>query len=134
MADIDKILAERGKTHGDFSNQAECAQDLKKAFYLWTMHNKPTPYMKEAVDMILHKLARVATGDPSVQDHWDDIAGYATLVSDRVARIPVSAVKKPAPPHTITGQVIAGEIRGLVPESHSDCPVPIEPGLASARD
>ncbi len=84
MADIDKILAERGKTHGDFSNQAECAQDLKKAFYAWAQYNtKLTPYMKEAVDMILHKLARAATGDPFVQDHWDDIAGYAFLGKGR---------------------------------------------------
>lgn len=119
MEDIRKILAERGQTHGDFSNQAECAQDLKKAFYLWAMHNKLTPYMKEAVDMILHKLARAATGDPFVQDHWDDIAGYATLVSDRVAR-------KPAPRPTITETVIASEVRGLVPDSHHDYPVPVE--------
>ena len=104
MEDIRKILAERGQTHGDFSNQAECTQDLKKAFHNWAQHNTQTPYMKEAVDMILHKLSRVATGDPFVQDHWDDIAGYATLVSDRVAR------------------------------SHCDYPVPMEPGLASTRD
>ena len=127
MADIDKILAERGKTHGDFSNQAECAQDLKKAFYNWAQYNTQTPYMKEAVDMILHKLARVAIGDPFVQDHWDDIAGYATLVSDRVAR-------KPAPRPTITETIIASEVRGLVPDSHRDHLVPMEPGLASTRD
>lgn len=117
MADTNKILAERGKTHGDFSNQAECTQDLKKAFYNWAQHNKLTPYMKEAADMILHKLARAATGDPFMQDHWDDIAGYATLVSDRV-------VRKPAPRPTITETIIAGEVRGLVPESHRDHLVP----------
>lgn len=107
MADIDKILAERGKTHGDFSNQAECAQDLKKAFRAWAKHNKQlTPYMKEAVDMILHKLARAATGDPFVQDHWDDIAGYATLVSHRAGRIKIE---------TITQQQIRKEIAKEVP-------------------
>lgn len=110
MEDIRKILAERGQTHGDFSNQAECTQDLKKAFYDWATHNNSlTPYMREAVEMILHKLARAATGDPFVQDHWDDIAGYATLVSDRVAR-------KPVPRPTITETVIASEVRGLVPD------------------
>lgn len=118
MEDIRKILAERGQTHGDFSNQAECAQDLKKAFYNWAQHNKLTPYMKEAVDMILHKMARVATGNPSVQDHWDDIAGYATLVSDRV-------VLKPAPRPTITETIIAGEVKGLVPESHRHHAIPV---------
>lgn len=107
MADIDKILAERGKSHGDFSNQAECTQDLKKAFYNWAQHNNLTPYMKEAAEMILHKLARAATGDPFVQDHWDDIAGYATLVSHRAGRIKVE---------TITQQQVRKEIGGLVPE------------------
>lgn len=134
MEDIRKILAERGQTHGDFSSQAECAQDLKKAFHNWAQYNTQTPYMKEAVDMILHKLARVAAGDPFVKDHWDDIAGYATLVSDRVVRIPMSAIKKPAPRPTITETIIASEVRGLVPESHRDCLVPMEPGLASTRD
>lgn len=110
MADIDKILAERGKTHGDFSNQAECAQDLKKAFYLWAMHNRLTPYMKESVDMILHKLARISTGDPFVEDHWDDIAGYAKLASDRVGR-------KPTPRPTITEQKISEEVKEMVPHS-----------------
>lgn len=126
MIYVSKILAERGKTHGDFSNQAECAQDLKKAFYDWAINNKNlTPYMREAVEMILHKLARAATGDPFVQDHWDDIAGYAQLVSDRVGRKPAS---------TITETVVAREIRGLVPDSHGDALVPMEPGLASTRD
>ena len=117
MEDIRKILAERGQTHGDFSNQAECAQDLKKAFHDWAQHNKLTPYMKEAVDMILHKLARVAIGDPFVQDHWDDIAGYATLVSDRAGRKPAA---------TITEMVVASEIRGLVPDSCGDKQVKVE--------
>lgn len=114
MADIDKILAERGKTHGAFSNQAECAQDLKKAFYDWAINNKNlTPYMREAVEMILHKLARAATGDPFVQDHWNDIAGYATLVSDRVGLRKLKTC-------TITGQAIHEEVKGSVPQIYSN--------------
>lgn len=106
MADIRNILAERGRTHGDFSNQAECARALKKSFNEWAVLNELTPYMKEAVDMILHKLARAATGDPFVQDHWDDIAGYATLVSDRVERHNKA-------PKTLTEVAIAGEIEQI---------------------
>lgn len=126
MSDIDKIIAERGKTHGDFGDQTECAQDLKKAFYNWAQHNNLTPYMKEAVEMIFHKLARVATGDPFAQEHWDDIAGYATLVSGRAGRRNKG--------HTITETIIAGEVRGLVPDKHNPSPAPMEPGSASARD
>ena len=36
---------------------------------------------QECIDMILHKIARIGTGDPNKVDHWDDIAGYATLVA-----------------------------------------------------
>ncbi|WP_257617167.1 hypothetical protein [Campylobacter pinnipediorum] len=31
--------------------------------------------------MIAHKIARILAGNPNYKDHWDDIAGYATLVS-----------------------------------------------------
>ena len=31
--------------------------------------------------MILQKLARAFNGNPNKKDTWDDIAGYATLVS-----------------------------------------------------
>ncbi len=34
--------------------------------------------------MIAHKLARICNGDPDYGDSWRDIAGYATLVADRL--------------------------------------------------
>lgn len=81
---VDETLQERGKTHGDFRIQASCAQELKYVFrdYLdkagkdSTFPNIP----QEAIDMILHKIARIAAGDHQEPDHWKDIAGYATLV------------------------------------------------------
>lgn len=36
----------------------------------------------EATDMIAVKLARIATGDPTYLDNWDDIAGYCRCVTD----------------------------------------------------
>jgi hypothetical protein len=38
----------------------------------------------EALEMICHKIARVLNGDPNHHDHWHDIAGYATLVANRL--------------------------------------------------
>lgn len=38
----------------------------------------------EALDMIAHKIARIINGDPDYADSWDDIAGYAKLVADRL--------------------------------------------------
>ena len=34
--------------------------------------------------MIAHKIGRILAGNPDFKDHWDDIAGYAVLISQRV--------------------------------------------------
>jgi hypothetical protein len=38
----------------------------------------------EALEMIVHKMGRIVNGNPDEVDHWVDIAGYATLVADRL--------------------------------------------------
>lgn len=38
-------------------------------------------YMREAIHMMQHKIARIISGDPFEPDHWLDIEGYARLVS-----------------------------------------------------
>ena len=42
---------------------------------------------QEALEMILHKIARIVNGDPDYADSWVDIAGYAKLVADRLEGI-----------------------------------------------
>src|SRR5882672_12953722 len=85
----DVILAERGKAHGPFVLHAEIAQRLKTAMCGHQkdlgISNYPeglTPSQTEALEMIQHKIARILAGDPNHIDHWDDIAGYATLVAN----------------------------------------------------
>jgi hypothetical protein len=84
MSDIDKILAERAKTHGDYTEHALCTQDIM--FTLMSHRNwiSLTADQKETLHMIAHKMGRVVTGNPNIADHWDDIAGYAKLSGDRV--------------------------------------------------
>jgi len=41
---------------------------------------------QEALEMIAHKIARILNGDPNYVDSWVDIAGYAKLVADRLAK------------------------------------------------
>lgn len=80
------ILAERGSRYGDFKKHAQIAQLLKETIrahmgYKWTaMAND----QQEALDMICHKIGRIANGDPDYSDSWHDIAGYAKLVADRL--------------------------------------------------
>ena len=80
MTDINLILAERGKVHGSFEVHALFATRLKAI--LRDSDNGFTSAQLEAMDMIQHKIARILAGDPNHIDHWDDIAGYATLVAN----------------------------------------------------
>ena len=85
VTDITTILAERRSQYGDFSVHAVLTQRLKAV--AWSDvggYSSLTDVQREAVDMILHKIGRILAGNPNHRDHWDDIAGYAKLVSDRI--------------------------------------------------
>jgi hypothetical protein len=83
MTDINQTLEERQKTHGDFYTHALLSQALKKAFNHFGKSTLDDD-QQEAIDMILHKIARIGNGNPDTHDHWHDIAGYATLVANRL--------------------------------------------------
>jgi hypothetical protein len=82
---IENTLNERGTRYGEFKDHAKIAQTLKQY-----MHNTQNWFelnydQKEALDMIMHKVARILNGDPNYIDSWHDIAGYATLVEQRLS-------------------------------------------------
>lgn len=81
---LSKTLKERTSQHGDLNDHSKVAQALKRAFANSINGGKLPDLHQEAVDMILHKLARIASGNFNHKDHWHDIAGYATLVEDRI--------------------------------------------------
>jgi len=80
------ILTERATRYGFFIGQATLSQELKKTVYagLNRSGNQLDYDQLEALDMIVHKIARIVNGDPNYVDSWDDIGGYAKLVSDRI--------------------------------------------------
>jgi hypothetical protein len=83
---IDRILEERGSRYGIFKDHAHVTQGLKKAAYEFAV-SKGKAFdsdQVEALDMIFHKIGRILNGDPNYIDSWDDIAGYAKLVADRL--------------------------------------------------
>lgn len=41
-----------------------------------------THVQRVALTQVCVKLARILEGDPNERDHWDDVAGYATLVAE----------------------------------------------------
>jgi hypothetical protein len=84
MENIKTILAEREKTHGRFADHAEISQALKAIIYFHSQ-GKLDDEMKESLEMICHKIARILAGDPKYPDHWFDISGYATRVADSLS-------------------------------------------------
>ena len=78
-------LEQRGKIHGDFSDNADISQSLK--YVIHTSKNvqeaKLNAVQLEALEVIATKIARILSGDPNESDNWHDIGGYAKLAEDR---------------------------------------------------
>ena len=86
---VAQVLEERGARYGVFAGQARIAQSLHIILRQgMEMAGKNTfdfaPDELEAMHMIVNKIARIYNGDPHYSDSWRDIAGYATLVADRL--------------------------------------------------
>ena len=81
---VDATLTERGNRYGKFKDHAELSQKLKEAMYCSDGWECLSADMREALEMIQHKVARILNGDPTYADSWHDIAGYAKLVDDRL--------------------------------------------------
>jgi hypothetical protein len=81
---VNETLAERHKTHGDFRDVAELAQGLKLLMHQSKNWERMSDVQREGIEMNLHKLARIGSGNPDEPDHWKDIAGYAMCVHDRL--------------------------------------------------
>lgn len=78
---IGALLAARERTHGSYSVHANCTQLLKRVLRKFGNWKRLSPTEREALEMIMHKVGRIMAGDPHYVDHWDDIAGYASLVA-----------------------------------------------------
>lgn len=77
---IESLITERGSRYGKFKDGAEIMQGLKDVMREVDGWHSLTPSQREALDMIQHKIGRILNGDPSYDDSWKDIAGYATLI------------------------------------------------------
>lgn len=101
----ESILAERATQHGSFTDNSRLVCALLRVARASpngeAMVNDET--INIGVFMILHKLARALSGDLRYADHWDDIAGYAKLVSKYVGK--AEMVKKSG--DTMTGKPTA---------------------------
>ena len=85
-SNVDKTLDARAEMYGKFKDGAALMQAIKRELAAHaSRHNKTfADDQWEALEMIVHKIGRIVNGDPDVTDHWVDIAGYATLIAERL--------------------------------------------------
>jgi len=81
---IASMMDDRGKTHGKFSEGSKICQALKEVVRSSPNWSRLHADQREALEMICHKMQRILGGDPDHADHWDDIAGYALLIPQRL--------------------------------------------------
>jgi len=86
---VEDTLAQRGSRYGDFTDHAAVCQDLKRVMLCTNSISgrgfaRLSDVQKQALEVIVDKVARILTGDPNYDDNWHDIQGYAKLVEDRL--------------------------------------------------
>jgi len=81
-----QTIEDREDSHGDYTAQATLSQQLKSLLHDSAGWSRLTAPQKETLDMLAVKMSRVLNGDPNVADHWTDMAGYATLVSNLLTK------------------------------------------------
>jgi hypothetical protein len=84
--EVDAILNTRAPNYGSFLGLSQVTQRLKAVAHQFAGQNNKTfdADQAEALDLIFTKIGRILNGDPNHLDSWIDIAGYATLVADRL--------------------------------------------------
>lgn len=80
------IIQTRSETHGDFTVNSHVSQAIKRAVRSHAGYMNLHDYQKEALDAVAGKIGRIVAGDAGFDDHWQDIAGYAELVRERLKK------------------------------------------------
>lgn len=92
-----RLLNEREKTHGDYSELSRVSQALKMALRHGPIEEVPALH-RESLEMICVKMARIVCGDHNEADHFQDIIGYAQLVLNHIKKdVPGSSTQQEPP-------------------------------------
>lgn len=83
---VNDILNERGSRYGNYLEQTKITFALMDIINgsLSERDKMLANDQSDAFYMIAVKISRIINGDPDYADNWRDIAGYATLVADRL--------------------------------------------------
>jgi len=83
---VEETLDARAQDYGTFRDSAALMQGIKRLLADHAAKHDKTfaDDQWEALEMIVHKIGRIVNGNPDKVDSWVDIAGYATLIADRL--------------------------------------------------
>ena len=84
VSHMDAMLEEKNSIHGDFTEDARTAQALKYVMRQGKNWEDMPPWMREALEQMQTKVARILSGDFNHPDHWKDLQGYPRLVETRL--------------------------------------------------
>lgn len=87
LSKVGDTLNIRELTHGSYidnSALSEALLDLCKGKLVDTNFEAMSSDQKYSITMFCYKMARILVGNPNHSDSWHDIAGYATLVDNRL--------------------------------------------------
>ena len=86
------LLNTREATHGDYGVNTATSQGIKAVFHRSPEYlTKLDDAQKESAEMIATKFGRIVSGDNNCIEHWEDIAGYATLIVERLRNAAAAA-------------------------------------------
>lgn len=85
---IDETLKERGDKYGPFDGHASVSMSIKRVIESGLAMNPnfrnldqvSQDVLTEGLGMIAHKIGRAVNGDPTYDDNFTDIEGYAKLI------------------------------------------------------
>jgi len=80
MNEVNNILDDRAATYGKYTMVSHISQSLKKIIRDSPNYKSMPVYMRESLDMIANKLARILNGDYYYKDSYIDINGYIALI------------------------------------------------------
>ncbi len=86
VSGVGKVLDARAEQYGSFMQSSDTTVRIKGIMHNAVARNAVHLYpdQLQALDMIATKISRIVHGNPNHLDSWIDIAGYATLVADRL--------------------------------------------------
>lgn len=95
---INNLLKQRGNIYGDIRCNMNCQEELMGVVKRWynshqrhdkglqaTLSERDMIAWQGCMEMVMHKIARMITGDPMHLDNYDDGGGYLKLMKDIVS-------------------------------------------------